>query len=187
MAQGTRIIRASVDLADSDRNQYERLRLSLAWHPSETAHRLVARLLAYLACYDPRLKFTRGVSAGKEPDLWRLDGDGRAIEWIEVGTPDAERLLKQSRGADRLLVFLYGDRRGNWRERELASLSTRTGFALLVLEDALLAALSEGLGKAIEWNCTIAGATMYLEDRGRTHEISLLPELGDPLTGLSGV
>ncbi|MCB1876880.1 MAG: YaeQ family protein [Chromatiales bacterium] len=180
MAQGTRIVRAAVSLADSDRNVYQDLRLSLAWHPSETAERLVARLLAYLAFYDERLRFTKGVCAGDEPDLWVLDDDGRPSLWIEVGTPDAERLRKHSRGAGRLVVLLYGDRRGNWRKRELPLLSDRAGLSLLVLPDEALATLTDGLDKSINWICTIAGGVMYLDHGGTMKEISLNPELGDP-------
>ena len=47
MALPSTIYRATIQLSHIDRNRYESLQTTIAQHPSETAERLVARLLAY--------------------------------------------------------------------------------------------------------------------------------------------
>jgi uncharacterized protein YaeQ len=69
MALPSTIYRATVALADTDREVYEQLQLTIAQHPSETAERLLGRLLAYALCYEEELVFTRGIASGSEPDL----------------------------------------------------------------------------------------------------------------------
>jgi uncharacterized protein YaeQ len=76
MALTPTIYRVSIHLSHIDRGCYEHLQATVARHPSETAERLVARLLAYALCYEPDLVFTKGIAAGDEPDLWRKGGDG---------------------------------------------------------------------------------------------------------------
>ena len=47
MALKPTIYKAQIELADSDRNCYESLSLTVAKHPSETLERMMVRLLAY--------------------------------------------------------------------------------------------------------------------------------------------
>ncbi len=70
MALPSTIHRATIQLADIDSDRYESLQATVARHPSETAERLTARLLAYALCFEEGLVFTRGIAAGDEPDLW---------------------------------------------------------------------------------------------------------------------
>jgi uncharacterized protein YaeQ len=97
MARNATIYRAQLELSHVDRNVYADLQLTIARHPSETLERTLMRLLAFGLRYDEGLEFGRGVSATDEPDLWRREGDGRVIEWIEVGQPEARRLVVASR------------------------------------------------------------------------------------------
>ena len=70
MALKPTIYKAQVELADSDRNCFESLSLTLARHPSETLERMVVRLLAYCLGYTRGLEFTKGLSTADEPALW---------------------------------------------------------------------------------------------------------------------
>ena len=54
MALKPTIYKAQVELADSDRNCFESLSLTLAQHPSETLERMAVRLLAYCLNASPR-------------------------------------------------------------------------------------------------------------------------------------
>ncbi len=99
MALPSTIYRTTVQLADIDRSIYETLQTTVARHPSETEERLIARLLALALFYEPDLGFTKGISATDEPDLWLKGADGRVQLWVEVGLPDAERIIKAARHA----------------------------------------------------------------------------------------
>ena len=63
MALKATIYKATVNVADLDRNQFLDASLTLARHPSETQERMMLRLLAWLKYADERLQFTRGLCA----------------------------------------------------------------------------------------------------------------------------
>ena len=71
MALKATIYKATVNVADLDRNQFLDASLTLARHPSETQERMMLRLLAWLKYADERLQFTRGLCADDEPEAWR--------------------------------------------------------------------------------------------------------------------
>ena len=60
MALKPTIYKTQIELADSDRNCYDSLTLTLAKHPSETLERMAARLLAYCLNSGRGLEFTKG-------------------------------------------------------------------------------------------------------------------------------
>src|ERR1700761_376378 len=105
MALTATIHQFEIELADSDRGVYETLALRLALHPSESAEHLWLRTLAYCLEYEDGLEFSRGVSAGDEPALWSHDPGGPLRKWIEVGAPDAARLHKAAKAAERVAVY----------------------------------------------------------------------------------
>ena len=94
MALKATIYKATVNVADLDRNQFLDASLTLARHPSETQERMMLRLLAWLKYADERLQFTRGLCADDEPEAW-LRNDHLGIDlWIELGLPDERRIKK---------------------------------------------------------------------------------------------
>lgn len=109
MAAGAVIHTFDVQLADLDRGVYEELSLRMARHPSETAAFMVTRLLAYCLEYGEGSAFTEGVSATDEPAVLVRDATGSITAWIEVGAPDAERLHRGSKLADRTVVYSHRD------------------------------------------------------------------------------
>jgi uncharacterized protein YaeQ len=114
MALAATIYKADVDLSDMDRHYYQHHALTLARHPSETAERMMVRLLAFLQHANGQLKFTKGLSETSEPDLWLKDPTGRTVLWIETGLPDARRLARASGKADQVVVYAYGRQAQQW-------------------------------------------------------------------------
>jgi uncharacterized protein YaeQ len=98
-----------IDLADSDRGCYETIALRLARHPSESEEYLLARLLAYCLEYGEGIAFSSGLSDPDEPTLSVRDLTGVVRTWIEIGSPDADRLHKASKAADRVVVYTHKD------------------------------------------------------------------------------
>ncbi|MFT3798071.1 YaeQ family protein [Microbacterium sp.] len=109
MATGAVIHTFDVQLADVDRGVYEDLTLRLAQHPSETTAFMAVRLLAYCLEFAEGIAFSEGVSATDEPAVLVRDATGRLVAWIEVGAPDAERLHRGSKLADRTAVYSHRD------------------------------------------------------------------------------
>ena len=127
MAQPSTIYRVGIQLSDIDRGLYETLQITVARHPSETEERLLARILAYALYYEPELTFTKGVGAGDEPDLWSKGPDGRVRCWIEVGLPDAERLVKASRHSEQVVLCACGSSLPVWEKQQLPKLADQKG------------------------------------------------------------
>jgi uncharacterized protein YaeQ len=109
MALTATIYNFSVQLADVDRGVYKDLELRIARHPSETATFMLARVLAYCLEYQEGIVFTEGVAAADEPAVLTRDLTGRITAWIEVGAPNAERLHRGSKLADRAAIYSHRD------------------------------------------------------------------------------
>ena len=95
------------ELADIDRGVYETLEVRLARQPSETVEYMVTRFLAYCMEYMEGIELTEGVAAGKLPAVLIRDLTGRVTAWIEVGSPDPQRLHRGSKLAGRAAVYTH--------------------------------------------------------------------------------
>ena len=109
MSLTSTIYNFDIDLADADRGCYESLPLRVARHPSESEEFLVTRVLAYCLEYAEGISFSSGISDPDQPTLAVRDLTGRTLTWIEIGSPDADRLHKASKAADRVVVYTHKD------------------------------------------------------------------------------
>lgn len=110
MALKSTIFKATVGIADLDRNYYADHKLTLACHPSETHERMMIRLLAFALFADQRLEFGRGLSTEDEPALWLKGYDGTIECWIDVGLPDESAVRRAAARSRRVVVLAYGGR-----------------------------------------------------------------------------
>lgn len=109
MALSATIYNFDIQLSDVDRNVYETLSLRVARHPSETAEYLVTRVLAYCLEYAEGIVFSKGLAEPDEPAVVVRDLTGALRGWIEVGSPDADRLHKANKASPRVAVYTYKD------------------------------------------------------------------------------
>lgn len=174
MALKPTIYKIQLDLADSDRGLYDRFPLTLARHPSETAERLTARVLAFGLFAHPDLAFTRGLSSTDEPDLWQHSDSGEIEHWVEVGQPEPTRLRKACGRAQQVSVLAYGKSAATWWANNSGDI---TQLARLQVTQLPWAQMQEAAG-LVDRNTTlslgIAGGTLYL-DNGNT-ALTLEPE-----------
>jgi uncharacterized protein YaeQ len=181
MARGASIHRAQIELSHVDRGVYETLQLTVARHPSETLDRMVMRILAFGLRYAEDLAFGRGVSATDEPDLWRREGDGRVIEWIDVGRPDAKRLIQASRKSTRCQLFVFGDRGRRWRKAQLETMKAPANLGVAYIDDGFVASLAATADRQIAWAMTVFESAIYLTTGDTSFETTPEIWLGDPL------
>ncbi|HEY6838411.1 MAG TPA: YaeQ family protein [Geobacteraceae bacterium] len=174
MALPSTIYKATIQLADIDRGRYETLQATVAQHPSETEERLVARLLAYAIFYEDDLSFTKGLSATDEPELWVKGGDGRVQLWVEVGLPDAERIVKASRHAERVALLACGRALFSWQQQHLPKLTTIPNLTVITIDQPFLANLVQRLERSVSWSITITEGVCYLTIGEETLETTLL-------------
>jgi len=181
MAQRSTVHRVSVELCDTDRQVYEDLQMSIARADSETLHRLVARILAYCVCFERDIAFTQGVGAGDEPDVWVKEPGDRVKVWIEVGLPDAKRLVKAARHCERVVLLAYGRGLPRWEADHLPQLADVGNVTVAALDLRFLDQLAALVDRNIIWGLTVSGGTLYLTAGKEQLETTLRPLSGPPL------
>lgn len=173
MALPSTIYRANLQLSDIDRGIYESLQFTVARHPSETEERLVARLLAYALFFEPELTFTKGISAGDEPDLWLKGPDERVRLWIEVGLPEPQRLMKASRHSERAVLVAAGKALPAWEQQHLTQLERIPNLKVIRIDQTFISRLASRHERSINWSITITDGSLYLAVADETLETSL--------------
>ena len=170
--------KVQLNLTDTDRGVYENIRLTVARHPSETSQRLAARILAYALWYHERLMFGRGLSDADEPALWQKSLDDRIEHWIDVGQPDADRLIAGSRRGARCSLLVYGNNRV-WADRILPAVKQQHNLNIVVLPQPPLEALTNELPRNFDWSVMISDGVLYVSDADTQHEFALDWLLGE--------
>lgn len=178
MALPSTVYKTSIQLANVDRGVYETLQTTVARHPSETDERLVARLLAYAIFQEPELAFTKGIGAADEPDLWVKGPDGRVRLWVEVGLPEAERIIKASRHSERVALLACGRTLANW-EQHLSRLKGVVNLTVICIDQDLITKLALQLERSISWTITITEGILYLVTGGESMETAIQEKLGN--------
>ena len=110
MAQTSTIYNLTIDLSDVDRGVYEQFDVRIARHPSETAEFMLVRILAYCLEFRDGIALTEGVASADEPAILVRDLTGQITSWIEVGLPDASRIHRGSKLAERTAVYTHRGR-----------------------------------------------------------------------------
>jgi uncharacterized protein YaeQ len=178
MALPSTIYRAKIQLSDVDRGVYESLQATVARHPSETEERLVSRLLAYTIFFETELAFTKGISAGDEPDLWLKGPDDRVLLWVEVGLPEPDRLVKASRHSAQVAVIACGRALPNWEQQHLPKLEGIPNLSVISFDQSFINQLASRLDRSINWSVTISDGTLYIDSGDETFETVLQERVG---------
>lgn len=179
MALPSTIHRVTIQLSDVDRGIYESLQTTVARHPSETEERLVARLLAYALFYEPELTFTKGISATDEPDLWSKGPDGRVLLWVEVGLPEADRIIKAGRHTERIALVACGKTLSTWEQQHLPKLDGISNLTLISFDQSFISSLTSRLDRSITWEVTINDGSLYINVGDETLETILQLRAGN--------
>jgi uncharacterized protein YaeQ len=163
MATGATIHRADLSIADMDRNYYADHSLTIARHPSETAERLMVRLLAFAVFADPDLEFGRGLSSDDEADLWKRDLTGLIDLWIDVGIPEDKWLRKACGRSREVVVLAYGGSKADlWWKRNEPDLRRLDNLGVQSVPPAASAALAAMADRSMRLNVTIQESQVWI-------------------------
>lgn len=162
MALGATMYVFNVELADSDRGVYETLEIRAAQHPSETADYLLTRVLAYCLEYTDGIAFSKGLSDPDEPTVSVRDLTGALQVWIEIGTPDAERLHRASKAAPRVAVYCHKDAELLAAKLAAEKIHRSEALELYAIDRAWLAELVKKLSRRMHFQLTVAERHLYL-------------------------
>jgi uncharacterized protein YaeQ len=156
------IYQFDVDLADNDRAVYESIAVRVARHPSESEEFLIARVLAYLLEYVEGIEFSKGISDPEDPAIAVRDLTGRIRTWIDIGMPDAARLHKASKAADRVAVYTHRDVANLLRNLAGERIHRAEALELHAFDRALIAALASRLERRMVFSLSVTDRELYV-------------------------
>lgn len=183
MAIKATVHKATLQIADMDRNYYADHALTIARHPSETDERMMVRLLAFALYAEEYLTFAQAMTSDDEPDLWCKDLTGAIQNWINVGQPD-ERILRKASGRSRQVVLItYGRSADIWWNENKDKLQRLHNLTVLKLDTATTQALAAWVQRSMSLQCSIQeNHIMFTSDAGmiEVHPVVLHGKFREP-------
>ena len=173
MALKPTIYKAQIELADSDRNCFDSLSVTIAQHPSETLQRMAARLLAYCLNSARNLEFTKGLSTADEPDIWRHSDSGEIQQWIEIGQPEEPRLRKACGKSGEVKLYAFGKSADTWWKLNSEAIGGLPRIEVWKFDWKEVEALAGLISRTMQLNVSVVGGVVYI-DNGKD-SISLEP------------
>ena len=183
MAIKATIFKASVQIADMDRNVYLDHAVTIARHPSETDERMMVRLLAQALnlpadTHGGTLELAKDLWETDEPALWHKDLTGEIKHWIEVGQPDDRRLMKASGRAERVTVVAYGASAPIWWSGIATRITRAANIAVWQIPAEQAQALAGLAQRTMQLQVTVQDGTAWVGDGERS--VELAPVLLNP-------
>jgi len=123
---------------------------------------LLARVLAYCLEYAEGITFSKGLSAPEDPPLSVRDLTGRIQSWIEIGTPDAERLHRAGKAAERVVVYAHRDPTQALRGWSQARIHRAADLEIYRFDRAMIEALMEKLDRRMAFAVAVHDRELYL-------------------------
>ena len=165
MALKPTIYKANIALSDFDRHTFDSISLTIAQHPSETLERMMARMLAFCIHYEDLLAFTAGLSDVDTPDIWVKTLDDRITHWIDVGEPNADRLKKASRQAEKVSVYSFNSKSDVWWAQEGKKIK-EAGAAVFQFSWDSIQELASHVERTMDFSLTLTEMTAYFSFAG---------------------
>ena len=163
MALNSTIYKVELQISDMDRHYYATHALTLARHPSETAERLMVRLLAFALYADERLEFGKGISDEDEPALWRKAYTDEIELWIEVGQPDETRIRKACGRSRQVVVISYGGNAAEiWWNKNASALARNRNLTVLDIPAGTVAELAGLLQRGMRLQALVQDGQLQL-------------------------
>jgi uncharacterized protein YaeQ len=173
MALTATIYNFTIELADVDRSVYETFALRVARHPSETAEYMLTRVLAYSLEYQDGIEMTDGISTGNEAPIVIRDLTGRITAWIDVGMPDAARLHRARKLADRVAVYTHRDIRQLLDQLSDEKIHRANEIPIYAFDRAFIGQAADGLDRRATLSISITERELFLDIDGRTFQTTV--------------
>jgi len=173
MAIKPTIYKATINLSDIDRHLYQELNLTMALHPSETAERLMVRLIVFCLNTQQNLAFTKGISTTDEPDIWAVSLDERIEHWIEVGQPDPERVKKSVGRSEKVSIYLFGKSSDTWWQINQNAIMKLKRTSVFQFQWRQVEQFMSMFSRTMRLNVTINEGLIFVSDDSNSLEFSL--------------
>lgn len=173
MALKPTIYKFRIGLTDMNQDYYDSLNLTVAQHPSESAERMMARVLAFCLNAKPELQFTKGLSSIEEPDIWLKSLDDQIQTWIEVGEPDPERIKKATRLSKQVMVYSFNTKSDIWWQQNQAKFAPLAA-QVTRFEHSGISDFSKMIARTLDIGVMIAGNTAFISADDNQCEVNWL-------------
>jgi uncharacterized protein YaeQ len=127
-------------------------------------------VLAYCLEYAEGIAFTKGLAEPDVPAIEVRDLTGALRAWIEVGSPDADRLHKASKASPRVAVYTYKDPAKLVAQLAGAKIHKAEQLEIHGIEPALIAAFVERLERRNTLDLAVTDRHLYVTMGGATLE-----------------
>ena len=165
MAMKATIFKAELQVSDMQRHYYREHSLVIARHPSESAQRMMVRIVAFALNANNRMVFTRGLSSDNEPDLWQLSLSDEIEVWIELGQPDVKRIGKACGRAKKVIVYSYANQNNLvWWEQNREKLTRFDNLGVVDLPAESTRGLALLADRSMRLHCTIQEGEVWLSN-----------------------
>jgi uncharacterized protein YaeQ len=162
MALTATIYTFDIQLTDVDRAVYETLDLRVARHPSETEASVVTRVLAYCLEYAEGISFSKGISDPEDPAIAVRDLTGAMRVWIDIGAPDAARVHRASKVAERVVVYTHKDPEQLMRQWSGERIHRLEDLELYSVPASLLEPFVDRLARRMAFALSVSGKDLYI-------------------------
>jgi len=175
MALKPTIYKFSIALADLNHQHYPNLNLVLAQHPSETAQRMLVRLLVFCLHShqdsDQLLSFTKGLSDTEQPDIWHKGFDDQINQWIDVGEPSVDRMKKVCRLCKDTFVYSFNSKSDVWWKQNQAQFSTLP-IKVASFDWQQIQLLAQKIERTSVWSITVSDQSLFVSTKDSQFETS---------------
>lgn len=161
MAIKPTIYKARISLSDLERDYYDSLNLTIAQHPSETAERMMVRILAYCLNAQEGIELTKGLEDAEEPAIWVRTLDEQTALWVDLGEPTPERVKKATHRAKQVRVYSFNSKSDVWWSQNQNKFSQlNASFYRFPWEE--IEALTALVNRTMDLSITITGDSAYI-------------------------
>jgi uncharacterized protein YaeQ len=177
MALGDTLYVFDIELANSDSGVYESVMLRIARHQSETAERMLTRVLAYCLEYTQGISLSNGIAEPDEPAIAIRDLTGVLQAWIDVGAPEPQRLHRASKAAPRVAVYAHKDAAQLAEKLAGERIHRIDQLELYAMDFDWLADLAHRLQRRTACTLTVSERHLYLSigDETLSHVVERIP------------
>lgn len=172
MALKPTIYKFRLSLSDTNRDLYDSDQLTVAQHPSETAARMMARVLAYCIHWQEGLTLTKGLSTTEEPDLWVKTLDDQITTWIDIGEPSLDRIKKATRLAKQVNVISFNSKSDAWWQQTKNKIHQYDANVYRLNWEGI-EALSNAVQRTMDLSVMISGESLFVDCSEGSFEITL--------------
>src|SRR4029079_9807456 len=114
------------------------------------------------------ITFTEAMAQPDEPAVVIRDLTGALRVWIEVGSPDAQRLHKASKASPRVVVYTHNAAARLVQQLAGERIHKAESIEIRAIDRALLDALVARLDRRTAWELAVSAAHLYLTTGGES-------------------